>query len=101
MITFGASWLVPFDQIKTTTILAKAIKHVVASAAEAETAALLMNAKEALPLRITLTELGHPQPPTPMKTDNTTAQGIINGTLKQQQSKAIDMRFYWLKDRVE
>ena len=46
----------------------------------------------------TLEELGHPQPPTPIKTDNTTANGIINGTVKQQRSKAIDMRFYWLKD---
>ena len=24
----------------------------------------------------------------------------MNGTIRQQQSKAIDMRFYWLKDRV-
>ena len=60
-----------------------------------------MNAKFAAPLRTTLEELGHPQPPTPIKTDNTTANGIINGTVKQQRSKAIDMRFYWLKDRVE
>ena len=36
-----------------------------------------------------------------MKTDNTTANGVINGTAKQQMSTAIDMRFYWLKDRAE
>ena len=24
----------------------------------------------------------------------------MNGTIKQRRSKAIDMRFYWLKDRV-
>ena len=24
----------------------------------------------------------------------------MNGTIRQQRSKAIDMRFYWLKDRV-
>ena len=36
-----------------------------------------------------------------MKTDSTTASGITNGTVRQQRSKAIDMRFYWLKDRVE
>ena len=45
--------------------------------------------------------MGHPQPPTPIKTDNTTARGIITGTIKQKRSKAIDMRFYWLKDRFE
>ena len=35
-----------------------------------------------------------------MKTDNSTAQGILTGTIKQQRSKAIDMWFYWLKDRA-
>ena len=63
-------------------VIAKIIKNVVASAAEAEVAALFMNAQLAAPLRTTLEELGHPQPPTPMKTDNTTANGIINGTVK-------------------
>merc|ERR1712224_63486 len=82
-------------------IVAKIIKNVVASAAEAEVGALFMNAQLAAPIRTTLEELGHPQPPTPMKTDNTTANGIINKTVKQQRSKAIDMRYYWLKDRVE
>ena len=36
-----------------------------------------------------------------MRTDNNTANGIINGTLKQARSKAIDMRFYWLLDTTE
>jgi hypothetical protein len=41
------------------------------------------------------------QPATPMRTDNNTAEGIMNGTIKQNQSEAINMRFYWLKDRVK
>ena len=44
--------------------------------------------------------LGHPQPATPLTTDNNTAEGILNGTIKQKRSKSIDMRFNWLKDRV-
>ena len=44
--------------------------------------------------------MGHPQPATPMKADNSTATGIINKTIKQKRSKAIDMHFYWLCDRV-
>jgi hypothetical protein len=32
--------------------------------------------------------------------DNSTAYGIATGTVKQKRSKAIDMRFYWLCDRV-
>ena len=35
------------------------------------------------------------------QTDNNAASGIMNGTIKQQRSKAIDMRFCWLKDRAE
>jgi hypothetical protein len=36
-----------------------------------------------------------------METDNTTATGYINGTIKQKRTKAMDMRFYWIKDRVK
>jgi hypothetical protein len=48
-----------------------------------------------------LEELGHKQPPTPMETDNTTATGYSIGTIKQKCTKAMDMRFYWMKDRVK
>lgn len=43
----------------------KTLKHVVTSAAEAETSALFHNAKTAIPIRRILIALGHPQPPTP------------------------------------
>jgi hypothetical protein len=45
-------------------------------------------------------ELGHPQPPTIIITDSECALGIANNTVKQHRSKAINMRFYWIKDRV-
>jgi hypothetical protein len=45
--------------------------------------------------------MGHPQLAAPMQTDNTTAHGILRGTCKQQHSKAIYMRFYWVRDRAE
>jgi hypothetical protein len=61
-----------------------------------------MNAKKAVPIRITLEELNHPQPATPIiRTDNITEDGIMNKTVKQKQSKSKDMRFYRLQDRVE
>ena len=82
-------------------VLPKVIKNVMASAAESEVASLFMKAQEAVSTRTCLIEMGHPQPATKMKTDNMTAQGILTGTIKQKRSKAIDMRFYWLKDRVE
>ena len=76
------------------------MKNVVASAAEAEVGALFHNAQDACTLRQTLLDLGHPQPPTPIQTDNACANGIMNDTVKQKRSKAIDMRYYWLRDRV-
>ena len=36
-----------------------------------------------------------------MKTDNSTACGILTGTIKQKWSKAIGMWSYWLKDRAK
>jgi len=81
-------------------VLAKVIKNVMASAAEAELGALYTNAQEVLPMRQCLEELGHKQPATPIKTDNSTAQGIVTNTIKQKRSKAMDMQFYWLRDRT-
>jgi hypothetical protein len=61
--------------------VASVIKNVVASAAEAEVGAYSQNAQTAAPLRVTLLELGHEQPATPMRTDNSTAYGILNETI--------------------
>ena len=79
--------------------VARIIKSVMTSAAEAEMGALYINAREAVPMRITLEEMGHPQPPTPMQTDNTTALGVITNNIRKKQSKAWDMRMFWLRDR--
>ena len=69
------------------------------SAAEAETSALFMNAKEAVHLRTILTALGWKQPQTTMITDNNTAIGFANNTIKQAKSKSWDMNTNWLKCR--
>jgi hypothetical protein len=77
------------------------IKEVVSAAAEAEMNSLYKGGKGAEPLRTTLEELGHPQGKTPMQTDNSTASGIVNDTVSQKRSKAMDMRYYWIRDRSE
>jgi hypothetical protein len=82
-------------------IISTVLKHVMSSAAEAEIGAVFINAKEGAVLRTTLEELGHPQPTTPLETDNTTVTGYSNGTIKQKRTKVMDMRFYWIKDRVK
>ena len=69
------------------------------SAAEAELGALYLNAREAVYLHQILTEMGHPQPRTPIQTDNSTAEGVVNRKIQPKRTKAMDMRFHWLRDR--
>ena len=80
--------------------LCNVLKWVVASAAEAELGALFLNCKEGKIIRTILTELGHPQPPTPVHCDNATAVGIANNTTKRQKSKSMEMRFFWVVDQA-
>ena len=75
------------------------IKHVMTSATEAELAALYIMAREAVYTRIILDEMGQPQPPTPLQMDNSMANGVVNGKITPKRTKAIDMRFHWLRDR--
>ena len=78
----------------------KVLRPVMSSAAEAELGALFENCKVAEIIRTTLNEMGHPQPPTTVITDNSTACGIANNNMKLKQSKTMDMRFFWVRDRV-
>jgi hypothetical protein len=75
------------------------IRNVVGSAAESECAGCYHNAQKAIPIRIALVELGHPQPGTPIKTDNDTAQGFVNKSMRQKRSKSWDIRYHWLRCR--
>ena len=79
--------------------IAKVIKNVMSSAAEAELGALYIMAREAVYIRQILHELGHKQPRTPIQTDNSTAEAIINNTVQPKRTKAMDMRFHWLRNR--
>jgi hypothetical protein len=75
------------------------LKVIVASAAEAETGGMFYNSQDAVPMLIALEEMGHPQPATHIRGDNSTTIGITNRTIKQRRSKAMDMRYFWLQDR--
>ena len=79
--------------------IAHIIKHVMTSATEAELAALYIAAQEAFYLRIILEVMGHKQPPTPLQTDNTMAEAVSNGKIQTKRTKAMDMRFNWLRNR--
>ena len=60
----------------------KVLRHVVTSAAEAETAGLFFNCQTAIYLRRMLTALGHNQQSTQVKTDNGTAAQFVHDTIK-------------------
>ena len=75
------------------------IKAVMSSAAEVELRALFINFKLKVPARNTLEELGQPQPKTPMQTDNSTANGLLNNKITPKATKSIDMEFQWMRCR--
>jgi hypothetical protein len=68
------------------------------SAAEAKIGVLYINAQKGVEEHNILEEMGHLQPPTPVQTDNLTADDIINLRVQPKRTKAMDMRFHWLHD---
>ncbi len=77
--------------------VSKILKAVMSSAAEAELGALYINAYKAVPMRQLLEEMGHKQPKTPNKTDNSTAFGVVKYNIQPRRTKTMDMCFHWLR----
>ncbi len=97
---FLGNWNEPLHINGATHVFSSIIPCIVSSAGEAEYASLFPGAQHAASLRIILSDLGHPQLPTIIMCDNTCAIGIVTDLIKQKRSKAIDMRFHWVRDRV-
>jgi len=51
-------------------------------------------------MRLILEELGHPQPTTRIHCDNAIAVGVVNGTVKMQRSRGMEMRYFYSCDQV-
>ena len=68
------------------------IKLVMLSAAEVEIGTLHLNSKQAIPTRTVAIKMRHPQPPTPIKTDNTTVLIFVLKNLQQRAIKSADMK---------
>ena len=77
--------------------IAKIIKFVMSSAAEAELASLLVTTRKCVESHHTLIEMGWPQHPTPMQVDNDTEVGVITNNIMSKQTKSMDMRLWWLR----
>ena len=73
------------------------IKTVMSSAAEVELGALYINCRKAIPAQYLLEAMGHHQPPSPMLTNNSTALGVVTNKIQPKRTKAMDMRFHWLR----
>jgi hypothetical protein len=82
------------------TYASKMINCVVASVAEAELDSAFMSAQRAVQHRNTLADFGYPQPPTLLRIDNTIALGLADNKLNKKRAKSMDMRYFWLADRV-
>jgi hypothetical protein len=76
------------------------IHTVCSSVAEAEYAALFLLGREATSARNILMDLGYPQDTTTLICDNECAVGLATDSVKQKRSKAIDMRYHWIRDQV-
>jgi hypothetical protein len=79
----GRHFFMPSNTAKTPNngailTVAQIIKAVMSSAAEAEVGALYINCREAITAHHTLEFMGHPQPPTPMQTNNITVLGVVS-----------------------
>ena len=71
-----------------------------ASATEAELGGLFESYHKVTYMRTSLAKTVHPQPLTPVATENASTNIIVNGTSKQKISRSIDMKFYWFRDRI-
>ena len=76
------------------------MRQVLLSATEAEVGTTFYGCQDAVPLRNTVSKLGHVQGETLIIRDNACCKGILNNTVKQIRSKAMYMRFYWVKCRI-
>ena len=76
------------------------MKNLLVSATEAELGVLFVNCQREAALRIALKEMGHHSPPTPVVTDSGISDGFVNDNIRQSKLRAIDIRLYWVCDRV-
>jgi hypothetical protein len=67
------------------------------SMVEAELGALFINAKTTISKHQMLTKLGHPQPHTPMQTNNAMAHALLTNKILPKALTAMAMRLHWVR----
>lgn len=61
--------------------------------------ALYVNTKEAKLLLLTVFKHGYPQLPTQINVDNTNAVVIAHNSTNKSKPKAMEIRYFWLRDQ--
>ena len=72
----------------------------ISSAVKSGLGVLFLSSINIVPKQNTLIDLDHQQPSTLVKIDNTTALGVVTNILKRKRTKVMDIRFYWVRDRM-
>eukprot|EP00957_Ditylum_brightwellii_P113352 8643798-Ditylum_brightwellii.AAC.1 len=67
-------------------------------AAENEVGGIYINFQKGMELYTALIEIDHQKPATPIMTGYKMAEDIVNGTVKQRKTTAMDTGFYWIHD---
>ena len=80
--------------------ISQIMSNEMSSAAKSEIGAGYINGQEAVPIRTLLLGLVHSQLAIPIQVNNFTADGFDNNTIKQKRSIAIDICFYWIRNRT-
>ena len=77
------------------------MKNVLVSAMESVMGVQFTNYQTGEYLQKILTDIVHPQTTNPVETNSLVARGLINSKIKQILSWAIDMYYFWIKDRTK
>lgn len=81
-------------------VMSSVIPTVMSSIGETEYAACFLTGQHGAGFRNVLADLGYPQPPTYILTDNKCAEGIANNSIQPKRTKSLEMQYHWLRDRV-
>ena len=83
--------------------ICKTLQNVVSSTAEEETGSIFIGGQQAVPIITVLSEINHRQPASGIRisTDNSTAKGVLTANLCQKLSKAFDIQYWWINDRIK
>ena len=76
------------------------MRKTMASATLEKLGGLCENCQDMASVKTALAGMGYSQPPAPVSTDNTAEKIIVNVTVKQKISKAIDMIFCSVRDII-